>query len=265
MNVFWHELRGRRKGQIGWMVAIIVFMLLSVVKFDSLTQDAAASQELLQQFPATVQAIFGMSGLDLSTLSGYFGVLFIYILIILSIHAGMLGSGILADEERDRTTEFILVKPRSRTAIVTAKLLAGVVYVAALWLVVVLTTWAAVLTMKDTGDFMHDFWNFMIALGVTQLTVFVLGSFAAALTKNPKVPARLVAIIVFVSYLIFALIKMTPDLDGLKYVSLFWYFDAANIIGDGRIQPLSFVVFGVLFVVGLVGTYLFYRRRDVTV
>ena len=105
----------------------------------------------------------------------------------------------------------------------------------------------------------------MLALGLIQLTVFALGAFAASLTKNPKLPTRLVAIIVFVSYLIFALVKLAPNLSALKYFSLFCYFDAVNIINDGKLQPLSLAVFGALFVVGVVGTYIFYRRRDVSV
>lgn len=240
-------------------------MVLSVVKFDTLAQDASMSEALLKQFPATVQAIFGMTGLSLTTLSGYFGVLFIYILVILSIHAGMLGAGLLADEERDRTTEFLLVKPRSRSAIITQKLLAGFLCLVVLWGVVVVTTLAATLSLSNTGEFMRDFWHFMIALGLTQVTVFFLGSFAASLTKNPKLPTRIVASIVFVSYLLFALVKLAPNLDVLKYISLFWYFDAVKVINDGALQPLSIIVFSTLALVSLVGTYVFYRRRDVNV
>lgn len=265
MNIFLQELRLRRKAQIGWAVAIIIFMVLSVVKFDTLAQDASMSEALLKQFPATVQAIFGMTGLSLTTLSGYFGVLFIYILVILSVHAGMLGSGIIADEERDRTTEFLLVKPRSRSAIVTQKLLAGLVYVVLLWGVVVGTTWLATLSLSSTGEFMRDFWHFMIGLGLTQLALFFLGACAAAITKNPKFPSRLVATLVFVSYLLFALVKLAPNLGALKYASLFSYFDAVSIINDGKLQVLSIVVFAGISLFGVILTYLCYRHRDVAV
>jgi len=265
MNIFFQELRYRRKAQIGWVAAIIVFMALSVVKFDSLSKDTAASKVLLDQFPATIQAVFGMTGLDMTSLSGYFGILFIYILVILSVHAGMLGAGVLADEERDKTTEFLLVKPRSRSMIITQKLLAGFVYVATLWGVVVITTVASTLTVSNTGEFMRNFWHFMLALGITQLVVFSLGALAASWTKDPKLPTRLIAIVVFVSYLIFALVKLAPNLGALKYFSLFCYFDAVNIINDGKLQLLSLIIFGALFATGVIGTYIFYRRRDVSV
>jgi len=181
MNIFFQELRYRRKAQIGWVAAIIVFMALSVVKFDSLSKDTAASKVLLDQFPATIQAVFGMTGLDMTSLSGYFGILFIYILVILSVHAGMLGAGVLADEERDKTTEFLLVKPRSRSMIITQKLLAGFVYVATLWGVVVITTVASTLTVSNTGEFMRNFWHFMLALGITQLVVLFTWRFGCVM------------------------------------------------------------------------------------
>lgn len=265
MNIFFQELRSRRKAQIGWVAAIIVFMALSVVKFDSLSQDTAASKALLDQFPATIQAVFGMTGLDMTSLSGYFGILFIYVLVILSVHAGMLGAGVLADEERDKTTEFLLVKPRSRSMIITQKLLAGLVFITVLWCVVLVTTLVSTLTVSNTGEFMRNFWHFMLALGLTQTVVFSLGALAASWTKNPKLPTRLVAIVVFVSYLIFALVKLAPSLGALKYFSLFCYFDAVNIINDGKLQPLSLIVFGALFVASIIGTYIFYRHRDVAV
>lgn len=265
MNVFFHELRMRLKGQFGWALAMIVFMVLSVAKFSTLSQDAGASQNLLKQFPATVQAIFGMTGLDLSTLSGYFGVLFIYILVILAIHAGMLGAGVLADEERDKTTEFLFVKPRRRAGIITAKLLAGLVYVAVQWGVVAASTLVALTQLGNTTSFMQDFWWFMLALTVVQVTVYFLGSFAASLTQNTRLPNRLVAIFVFASYLIFALVKLAPSVDVLKYVSVFCYFDAVDIIARGSLQVGYIVVCAVVSVVALVGTYVFYKRRDLNV
>lgn len=265
MNVFFHELRMRLKGQLGWVFAMVVFMVLSVAKFSTLSSDAGASQALLKQFPATVQAIFGMTGLDLTTLSGYFGILFIYILVILSIHAGMLGSGVLADEERDKTTEFLFVKPRDRARIVTAKWLAGLVYVALQWAVVVASTFVAIQQVAHPGNFASDFWWFMLALAIVQVTMYALGSLAASWTSNVHVPNRLVAIFVFVSYLCFALVKLSPSVDFLKYISVFCYFDAGEIIRTGTLHFAYVVVCAVATIAAIVGTYVFYRRRDLNV
>lgn len=247
------------------MIAIVVFMVLSVIKFDTLASDSAASQALLKQFPATMQAIFGMTGLDISTVSGYFGVLFIYILVILAIHAGMLGASLLTDEERDKTTEFLFVKPRSRARIVTQKLLAGFVYIAMLWVVVFLSTWMSTFHLTNIGNFMRDFWHFMWALAIVQATMYSLGVFVASLTTNHRLPTRTVAIFVFTSYIAFALVKLTATLDWLKYGSIFSYFDAADIIHSGSLQMVYVLVCLAVTVLGIVGTYVFYRRRDLNV
>ncbi len=262
MNVFYHELRIRLRAQAGWLVAIIIFMALSVVKFGTLTADSAASEALLKQFPATIQAVFGMTGLSLTTLSGYYGVLFIYLAVILAIHAGMLGAAVLADEEQDETVEFLFAKPRSRSQIVTQKLLAGVIYVVLLWLAVAVSTWAGTMGLTGIGDFAHDFWNFMGALLIVQLLLYSFGAFAAAITHSPRLPARIVAVVVSVSYLLFALVKLAPQLSALNYFSIFLYFDAADIIQQGALRPAYAIVCGVLTVACIAGTYWYYTRRD---
>lgn len=265
MKIFLHELAVRWKSQTGWVVALILFMLLSIVKFDALSTDKAASEALLSQLPATMQAVFGMTGLDLATLSGYFGILFVYILLMLSIHAGMLGAGVLSDEEQDRTTEFLFVKPRTRAFIVTQKLLAGLVCLVLMWLVVMVSTRVSVIHIANNSSFLQDFWPFMIALAVVQLTMYFVGAFVAALMSNPRWPTRLVAIIVFITYLIFAFIKLVPNLTALKYFSLFCYFDAVDIITLHGVRAGYVVVCSILILLSIFGTYFFYSRRDLKV
>ena len=63
--------------------------------------------------------LLGFSDLDLSKVSGYYGMLFIYLLLMATIHAAMLGATIIAKEERDKTSEFLFVKPVSRSKVIT--------------------------------------------------------------------------------------------------------------------------------------------------
>lgn len=264
MNIFLRELLNRRKAQIWWVVAVAVFMLLSITKFDALETNAAASEALLKQFPATMQAIFGMSGLNLTTVSGYYGVLFIYILIMFSIHAGMLGSSLLANEEQDRTSEFLFVKPRSRTSILVAKITAGMVCLAVLWSSMVICS--VIATQGLGGDEFHrDLGNYMTALAVVQLTFFSLGIALSASMKNSKIPSKVIALVVFASYFIYALVKMTPLLDWLQYLSIFSYFDAVRIIHDGSLDNYFMMVCMVVVLVCLATAVQRYTRRDLRV
>ena len=58
---------------------------------------------------------------NLTTISGFFGIMFTYFALLLSIAATMWGSDIISKEERDKTVEFSLTLPVTRSRVVTAK------------------------------------------------------------------------------------------------------------------------------------------------
>ena len=80
-----------------------------------------------------------MRAFNLTTLSGFYGVMFIYFGLMGAIAAAMWGSDIISKEERDKTVEFSLVLPVSRSRVITAKALAALVNSIAF----VLITWGA--------------------------------------------------------------------------------------------------------------------------
>ena len=82
----------------------------------------------------------GIGSLDLATVDGYFGLLYLYLVIMASIHAAMLGATMISKEERDKTAEFLFVKPISRTTVITAKLGASIVIVIVFNLVTLLSS-----------------------------------------------------------------------------------------------------------------------------
>ena len=70
MNVFWRELRTYRKSVLLWSAGIVLLLVASMAKFNTLTAGGMDVNQLLDQFPATVQAVFGMNGLDITTILG---------------------------------------------------------------------------------------------------------------------------------------------------------------------------------------------------
>lgn len=265
MNVFWHELRQRWKGTLGWLVGMTIFILVSFAKYSTLSQDANASRELVERFPATIQAVFGISGLDLMTLTGYFASVYLYIAILAIVHAGLVGSGVLADEEQYKTSEFLYVKPRSRLSIITQKLLAGAVLVTAMWNVAAAASWIILKHYDNSGSFAPEYWLFTAALAVMQLTFFSIGAVSAALSRNPKGASRIVSLVILVSYIIFALTKLVPAIDWMKHVSVFDYFDAVNIVRDGVLELHYIVICCAVSIVALAISYIVYRSRDLRV
>lgn len=75
--------------------------------------------------PNTIKTVFGMNGLDAVTLPGYFGICFLFMAIMLAVHAGLLGSNLLTIEPLTKTSEFSYTRPVSRRRILRSKLAVG--------------------------------------------------------------------------------------------------------------------------------------------
>ncbi len=58
---------------------------------------------------------------NLTTVTGFYGLMFIYFGLMGAMAAAMWGNEIISKEERDKTVEFSLVLPVSRSRVITAK------------------------------------------------------------------------------------------------------------------------------------------------
>lgn len=263
MNIFWHELRGRRLSTAAWALSLCVLIVLSILKYRTLSNaGGTALRDMLSSFPQTVQSLFGMNGLDLTTISGYFAVCFLFIAIVLAVQAGLLGVSLLADEERDRTTEFLYTKPYSRQRIISSKLLAGGLIMLMLWLV---TYASSVLSIRSVAS-MSGLWAtlamLMGALGIMQMTFFAIGVCAATVFRRPATSASVVAALIFVSYLCYVAARLSYSLDWMHYLSVFSYFDAADIVKNGSLKLHYVLICGIVSITAIGITYLKYPRRD---
>jgi len=106
-----------------------------MAKYATFSASGQSINDLMASIPTTIKAILGFGNFDLTKASGFYGLLYLYLIIMATIHAAMLGANIISKEERDRTAEFLMVKPVSRSRIITAKLLAALVNVVVLNLV----------------------------------------------------------------------------------------------------------------------------------
>ena len=241
---------------------MVAFMFLSMGKYSALSGDAAALQQLMQALPGTLQAVFGMTGLDLTTIQGYYGVCFIFIAVMLAIHAGMLGADLVSKEERDKTAEFLYVKPRERGHLLTMKLLAGVLILLAVFAVTALATYGSIAMVNNGSVPVRELVTFSLGLLIIQGLFYSLGAFFAAVLTHPKKATMFVSILVFVFYIADVLRGLSDNFSWFKLVTPFGYFNARDILADGHLN-LGYVAISLsVTVVLLVIAYIGYTRRD---
>ena len=261
MNVFLHELKSYRKNLIIWSAGIVLLLVASMAKFTALSSGGADAAKLLEQFPATVQAIFGMSGLDITTVVGYFGILFLYIAIMLAIHAGLLGADIIAKEEQDRTTEFLYVKPRSRGRVLTAKLLAALSLIVMVNLVTFIVSLLLAKQYGGTTSALHELALFQVAYFILQLLFMAIG-FVVAASRWSRFAGKIVATAVFVSYLLYVVATIQPALRSVSSLSPLVRFEAASIISTKSLSLAWLAVYSAIAIACIVLAYRLQRHRD---
>lgn len=264
MNIFWREMKAQRKSLIIWCVGMVFLLLAGMSKYATLSVpgESQTLNELMADMPKSLQAIFGVGSLDLSTVSGYYGVLFLYIAVMATIHAGMLGATIIAKEERDKTAEFLLVKPITRSKMLTSKLAAALVGVVILNGMTSIGSLMAVQSYSNGEDVNQDIVLLMGGLLMLQLLFMLLGSAVASLLKLPKRAAGLTSGLLLLTFFISVVMDISGNLDALKFLTPFKYFDAKSVLEAGSLSMGYMLLSLALMVLALVGTYVGYNKRD---
>lgn len=264
INVFVRELRAYRKSLILWCVAILFMVLAGMSKYSAYAGSGQSMNELLAQIPKSLKAVLGMGSFDLTKVSGFYGMFYLYMLLMATIHASMLGANIISKEERDKTTEFLMVKPVSRQSIITSKLLASLFNVVVFNIVTLVFSIAIVGKYANGESINGEIIKLMAGMFILQLIFLSIGTGIAAAGRHPKSAASIATAVLLGTFVLSSLIDMNSSLEGLKYITPFKYFEAETLMNSG-FQP-AFVVLSIVVIAAMTCiTYVFYRKRDLNV
>jgi ABC-2 type transport system permease protein len=265
MNLFLREMKATRKSLIIWMIGLFLMVVGGMSKYEATASTGQSMNEMMSKMPKSLQAIMGTGTLDLSTAVGYYGVVFAYLLLMAAIHALMLGANLIAKEERDKTAEFLMVKPISRTKIVTAKLFAVLVNIIVFNIVTLMLSVSMVQHYSKANESVQDIYILLAGMFLLQLIFAALGSVIAAVSKNPKRSISLGTAILLLMYLLSIVIDINENLEGLKYITPFKYFEAKTVIAEGSISIIYVIVTIVATALLLGITYRSVQKKDIHV
>lgn len=265
MNVFIREMKANSKSLIVWSIAICLMVASGMGKYAGLSASGQTLNDLLAQMPKSLQAILGMGTFDLSSVRGYFGLLFIYLLVMATIHATMLGATIISKEERDKTADFLLVKPIPRNIIITAKLLASLVNILIINFVTFVASVYMVQKFSKGQDIVADIVMLMVGLFISQLIFLFIGTAIAAISKNPKTAPSVSTGILLVTFILSIAIDINSRIESLKYFTPFKYFDAKILLVEGGFNSVFLMLSTIIISLLLCATYFFYWKRDLRV
>jgi ABC-2 type transport system permease protein len=261
MNIFIRELKANLKSLIIWSVIIIVLIMMAVAKFSAFANDPEMLKMLDSMPPALMDAL-SMRAFNLTTLSGFYGIMFIYFSLMSAIAAAMWGSDIISKEERDKTVEFSLVLPVTRSKVVTAKALAALINCIAF----VLVTWLVSLVAARSFDPEPGFSSFlaleMRAMFAIELIFLAIGLLLGCAMKQYKRSASVAVAIILTAYFVSIVTVMQEKLDFLKYFTPFKYFDAGELFRTGKMDSTYLLISAAIIVVCVAAAYWIYNKRD---
>lgn len=262
LNIYLKEMKAQIRSLIFWGIGIIAMTFGGMSKYGALEQTGQDMNAMLDAMPKFLKLLFGMNGLDINTLAGYFGVLISYLILMAAIHAAMLGANIVSKEENVKTSEFLMVKPRSRTQIMAAKIIAGfsglIIFNAMMYAI-----------SKFSVDFYSKgenidslLYEMAISMLLIQSIFFLIGTSVASVVKRPKVSTSLVMSITLVFYLTSVLSEMVEQGKFLRYLTPFRFFSVPEFI-DGTGLRLEFILISVAVILILnVVTFSGFNKRD---
>jgi ABC-2 type transport system permease protein len=265
MNIFLREIKANIKSLFIWCMAMVAMIGGGMGKYAGFTGAGESINDMLDIYPKSLLNIMGISGFDLSTAIGFYGVLFLYLILLAATHAIMLGAGIIAKEERDKTTEFLFAKPISRSRVITFKLLAGLLNIIILNVVTLIGSLIVVNYFNKGDDITNDIIILMMGMFILQLIYISIGALLASIRKKSRDVAYSATGILLITFMLYMVTNINEGFEALKYFTPFKYFEAEPIILGRGINFLFIILSGVIMGISLIVTYESYRGRDLDV
>jgi ABC-2 type transport system permease protein len=237
-----------------------------VAMFPSIQAQAANFDELMKNYPEALMKAFNLEELSFNTLEKFLAMeqfSFVWPLMVMFMLISLAGASIAKEIERG-TMELLLSRPISRIKIFFSRYLAGL---ASLFAFTIFSIFAVVPLAK-----LHHL-DYVFA---NHLTVAMLGflfgwaifslamMFSAMFSERGKV-YMLTGGILLLMYVLNIVAALKENLDKLKYISFFHYFDTQQALVYNVIKEEAILVFAGVTIVCTICGALWFKKRDVAI
>jgi ABC-2 type transport system permease protein len=270
-TIFLKELKLTRKSLIIWCGVLLVTIFYGLVEYPMVAQNADMIMESMRMLPRVVIIMFGLEGIGLKTSIDYHLTLLYWVALMAYVHAVVTGVTVLARDERDRTAEFIYVKPFKRSDIVTAKVLTGLAGITILagvtWIGSAATVYYIEGTLRavlDGRSVLGTVSATILGMWLTQIVFFGVGLLMAGRFRTHRKALRFCLIFVILTYILSIVIQLSGSMDYLRVLSPFSYFSGLSVATGGL--EILFVILAILITAGsLYGSYRSFQRKDLSI
>ncbi len=263
MNIYNREVKNRLKSALIWSVSIFLLLLLFMSFYPGFAMDETLWEMILENYPKEMLQAMGMTGVNMSTVIGYFTMCMLFTQICLAVQASQYGFSILSEEERDLTADFLLTKPVKRNKVFISKLTAALTGL----MVTCAVVWGSTFLFISVFNDGHEYDSGMVVKMLSVVILFQLfflgvGMIISVSVKKIKSVLPFSMGLAFGMYIISAIGSIVDD-NILAYLTPFKYFEPNTLVIDGRYNPVMIIICTVVIVVSLVGSFILYNKRNI--
>jgi len=263
MNLFLHEMKQYWKYLMFWGLGIIAMVAGGMGKFTALYDANDTSiTDVFNQMPKAFLAMFGMVNLEVTSLSGFYGVINFYLVIMGAIFAIILGAGILAKEERDKTAEFLMVKPVTRTWVLVQKLCAGIIYILAFVGIDYAVSIAIIAKVAPNENINTELFLMMMGLVLVMFAFYCVSFGLSGALKNNTKASMIMISVMGASYLGTVVYDMIENSEWMRPFLIFKYFPNDEVIRNLSLDPMYIGLCILWIIIGLALAFVRFPRRD---
>jgi ABC-2 type transport system permease protein len=263
INIFGYEFKMHLRSVIIWSVAVAMLILVFVSLFSSFAEQAELMNEMMANFPEQLLTAFGLNGVDLSTVLGFFSFVFLFVQICLAIQAANYGFSLVSIEERERTADFLLAKPVKRTGILTSKLLAALSGLTITNIVVWISSFSFINLFKGDKTYeINTLLLLLLSIVVFQIFFLSVGLVISLFVKRIRSVTSYSMALGFGMYVLSVFGDMLGK-SALEKITPFKHFEPNYIIQHGAYDLPLVLLSALVIVVSLVGSYVLYTQRDI--
>lgn len=260
------ELKDRRTSLFMYCLIAIFLAWLYVALFPSVQSQAQNFNKLIANYPESLKKAFNLKGSGFDSIESFLSVeLFSFMWPLLAILLSISRSGnAIAGEVERNTIGTLLSLPVSRTRIFLSKYYSGLISIGLFTMFSILSpipfAWVYHINTYPRSFLLCSIICFLFATSIYSISM--IGS---ALFSERSKMYGIVGGSLFVMYTLNVVSGIRPSLDSLKYVSIFHYFNATDVLVNGKLIASSIVLFLLLTIVGVGLGLLTFKKRDISI
>ncbi len=255
--------RDSKSGMIAFIVITLFFGTLSVLLFPAIKQSGADLDQIMKSIPPELAKALGIANTNLTEFNNYIATRYLGIFGLISFSPFILSwAGRIAQDEEAGTLALILAYPVKRSQVFLAHYAALLVKICFVAITVLLSVLVPAVLIGESFSLL----NWLKYAFVLIIFLSAIGSvtiFAAVLLQSRGKAMAAGGAVLAAGYITQLFSQLVPQLEGLKYFSILYYYgEPAAIVRDGTIQYSSLLVLLIITLLGFAGAMLVFRKKD---